>query len=503
MAAIHPPSAKSVRACLLFLMLLALESAPIQAWLIVYAAAQTSDAQQAAVPFWLIVSSISLFALARWRLARFGPLALIVALLFLGSVSLLAMTRFSPLMFGSEPLPLLSLAWVGQLFGGAANYSGLGGLILLVVYLWWRGSVLGAGAPAFSQVSRRFSIGMGALTLAIFGSLASAPAAKSEVSAALLALLALEGFGGLSALALSRPAASSGRSDTIMPGSGYSTRWQVTAIGIAFVIVAGVSLIGGALNLSVVHSLFTWLSPVVSLLNRFADWLTQSLAYVLYLLSVFWLSLFAPKNLHNPPTHLPQSPLTGKHLKQSQIISGAYGEIAALIIGALIAIGILVLLFFLARAMLNALNKPTTEEIEEERERLDASGLLKQQARDLLNRWRNATRRPARRGDLRRGGARWLYREVLRAAADAGYERRASETADEYAARLAVTLNAAGRFGTERVDNDLRALARAYDDARYGAIVDDPPASDEAATWMSRVVRRITTLGKQPSQERH
>ncbi len=498
-ARVHLPPANTMRAALLFLTLLALEAAPVQAWLIVYAAAQIGDARQTAAPFWLVAGILALFAVARWRLMRYSAIAVMGAWILLAGVSVLALARFSPLMFGGESLPLFSTSWLSALSNGETDYSGLAGLIPLTVYLGWRGSALGEPAPAFSRVSRRFSIGLGALTLAIFGSLATPPAFVGDVSAALLILLALEGFAGMSALALSRPLAGSGRTDTIMPGAEYSTRWQITAVIMAFVISASVALIGGALNVRALRTLFTWLGPVATLLNQAGAWLTQSLAYLLYLISVYWLSFLIPKNLPNQPPHTPQPPSGVKNTHVTPPIPAAYGNIAAIIIGAIAVIGVLILLFLLARVLLKSLSKSTDEEVEEEREDLDAGGLLRQQARNLLNRWRSARRRPSERDELRRGGARWLYREVLRAGARAGYERRESETADEYAARLATALDAGAARTGDSDASELRALTRAYDDARYGAAEHDPPASDAVAARTRQAVRRINTLAKEPA----
>ncbi len=492
------PPARTVRATLLFLALLMMEAAPVSAWLIVYAATQLGDPRLSAAPFWLLIGVLSLFAAARWRLARYGAAALVGAWVVLTLVSVLTMARFSPLMFGGERLPLLSTSWLGALFYGETDYSALAGLIPLAAFLAWRGNSLGNPAPMFSHVTRRFAIGLGALTLAIFGGLAAPPSFQGEVTATLLALLTLEGFGGLAALALSRPLSSSERADVVMPGAEYSARWQVTAMAIALVIVAIVAGIGIVLDLSAAQLLFTWLAPVGSLLNGIGDWLTQTIAYLLYLISVFWLRFLIPKNLPQQPVHTPQPPKTNKNPHFTPVIPATYASVVTIILGALVVIGILVLLFVLARVLVNSLNKPTAEDVEEERERLDASSLLRQQARDWLNRWFGARRGAAERDELRRGSARWLYRELLRAGARAGYERRTSETADEYAERLAVSLDTGNSH-----DADLRALTRAYDNARYGGMDDDPPASDETAAQTRRVTQHISALGKEPAQRLH
>ena len=128
--------------------------------------------------------------------------------------------------------------------------------------------------------------------------------------------------------------------------------------------------------------------------------------------------------------------------------------------------------------------------MDEEREGLDAAGLLRRQARDLLAalRRRNAA---AERDPLAPGSARWLYRETLRAGTAAGVARRAGETADEYSQRLAQTLHARGAPSDE---SGLAALTQAYDDARYGERAE--PASPEVAA----ASRRLATHARQAAR---
>lgn len=499
-------SADKARAALLFGALISLEAAPVSAWLIVYAATESGDIRLTAAPLWLVIGVLALFAGARRNLARLGPLALTVAWVMCGMISVLALIRVSPLGYGDLSIAPWSLFWLGD-FGaalstGASPLDATLGLSALTLYLGWRGARLGEGAPMVSHVSRRFSIGMGAIILAAFGSLASAAGSMRPVSASLLALLALEGFAGLSALAISRPIAGSGRTDAVAPGAEHSSRWQIAAVVIALLIVTCVAFVGGVLNVTAMPFLFSWLAPIADVLNRFGSWLTQSIAYVLYLVSVFWLSHFVPGHLPNQPINVPRFPQQNGPSHHAQAIPHSFVDIATMIVAAIAVIGVLVALYIVARVVLRTLNKPVSDEIEEERERLDASSLLRQQARDLLGLWRGMAGRTTDRDELRRGSARWLYREVLRAGARAGYDRQVSETADEYAARLAQALNSDGRMIGEPVADDLRALAHAYDDARYGSLDDDPPAPSGVAEQSRRTAQRISALAAEPAPRR-
>lgn len=479
---LQPQLARIISAWLPFLAALALEAAPVQAWLVVYPSTLRDSGSAAAAPFWLVAGIMALFAYTRWKASGLGAVALVGAWLLAAGIAFLALARFSPLLFGLSPEPLYSLDWLIAWWNGEVNSTAFAPLIALMLYLGWRGSVLGGSAPAFSQVSRRFGIGMGALTLAIFGSLATEPALRGAVAATLLALLALEGFAGLAALAMARThAAAAERIGSRMPGAAYSTRWQLSALSIAFGIMVVVTLVGSLFNLAAGRALLAWLGPAGEAINQVTYWLTQGLAYLLYLISVAWLSLFVPTNLPNQKPHLPKPPPGGTHPNPTHLVPSQFGAAASIIlIAAAVAVAI-VLVFIMARIVVRSLSKPVEDEVvEEEREDLDAAALLQRQARDWLDGLRSHRAAPEQ-DELRKGGVRWLYRQVMRAGARLGYERRASETADEYAARLSSTLVEREKAAPERIAAQLAGVTGAYDEARYGAVEDDPSATGEVA----------------------
>lgn len=485
-------------AALPFLVLLALEVAPLQAWLDVYPITQPGGVSQPAAPFALTLSLFALFALARRLSTRYGAIAVVGAWLFAACIALVALMRFSPWMFGGSPEPFYSLRWLSVLMVGNFDPSPIVPLLALVAYIGWRGTVIGGSAPAVSRVSRRFAIGLSALVLAVFGSLAAQTGFKGLVDGALLALLALEGFAGMAALAMARTRADVGQTGTRMPGADYSGRWQVAAVGIAFVVMLVVTLIGVALNLRAAQTLFAWLTPVGAAINAALYWLTQSIAYLLYVILVAWLSAFFPKNVPNRRVNLPKPPtLKNAH----HLIPPTYEHAAPVILFVLAVILVIVILIVASRMIVRRIDNPIEEEVEEEREGLDAAGLLRQQARDLLNGWRR--RRPVReRDELRRDGMRALYRQVMRAGADLGYERQANETADEYAVRLGVAIGAHNREVGVIVPQQLRELAAAYDEARYGGDDPDPPAASAVGARARMMTEQLESLNPAAARPR-
>jgi uncharacterized protein DUF4129 len=495
------PRARTLAAALPFLALLALEVAPLQAWLDMYPTTQQGGNPQPAAPFAMTLVIFALFALARRLSSRFGVAAVVGAWLLAACIALVAVIRFSPWMFGGSTEPLYSVDWFGALATGNFDPSPIAPLLALVAYVGWRGTVIGGPAPAISRVSRRFAIGLSALVLAIFGSLATQSGFKGQVDGALLALLALEGFAGMAALAMARTRADAGQTGTRMPGADYSGRWQVAAVGIAFVVMLVVTLIGALLNLSGVKSLIVALAPVGDGINVVLYWIVYSYAYVLYLLSVAWASLFISPDRSNHPIKLPQ-PMPGPQTSRlPQFLQAVVGEAAAVGLIVAVLITVLLVVIYAIRTARGATKTLVDEEIEEEREGLDAASLLRQQARDRLKGWRR--RRPVREhDDLRRDGMRAHYRQIMRAGADLGYERQPNETADEYADRLGAAIGARNRKLGVIAQQQMRELAVAYDEARYGADDPDPPAPSEVGARARMMAEQLESLNPAAARAR-
>lgn len=468
-----------------------LEVLPIQAALLVLAATDGSLGQVFG-PFWLIVATLLTFALARWRIGERHPAWALLAFLPIGALAILLFIRFSPTAYGAAPGSLLSTAWLDQLSVDAAynsqRFNGLFTIVPFVAYLGWRGIALGGPSPRIERVLRRYMLSLAVVILACVGALVAPEAIQASLQSALLLLLALDVFAGLAAAALARRG---GGREWAEPGSeAETTRWLLTALGAAALVVGVAFALGLAVNVRLARPLIEALGAFGALMNRGLLWLTNTVAYLLWILFVKTLGAWLFKNeaFYVSPPHSPSLPAkTPSHrsvlappphwlLVTAEAI--AVVLIVALVLGAL---------FLAMRIALRVVRPPDEPELDEEREALDARGLLRRQIAALLGDWR---RRPAPEVDpLTPGGTRWLFRETLRAGAAAGQARRAGETADEYSQRLALI---AREHGIGESGLDLAALTRDYDEARYGEREAPPsPAAKAEAHAVATALGRL------------
>ncbi len=417
---------------------------------------------------------------------------LTLATLALGVVAMALFVALSPTAYGDVAGGLFSSRWLSQLQTDAIintpRFNDLFGIAPFVIYLGWRGLSLGAPPPRIEVTLRRFTISLAVVMVACLGALIVTNAMQAALQGALLTLLALDVFAGLAAAALARRGG--GRESALGESGEETTRWLLTAFGAAALVIVISFAIGLAFNVSLFAPLLRAMGPVGVAVNAALIWLTTGLAYLLWIAFVrtigAWLFqhtafyVTAPKSVASTPARHPH------HAVLAPPPAGFL--IAATVIIGLVMAGVIVFLVYLAvRALLRSIRAAAEPEMDEEREALDARGLLRRQARDLLASLRRGSG-AAERDPLTHGGARWLYRETLRAGAAAGIARSEGETADEYSRRLALAMQQRGAVSGE---TGLTALTQAYDDSRYGesAAQITPAASAEAR-------QAISALGK-------
>jgi hypothetical protein len=158
----------------------------------------------------------------------------------------------------------------------------------------------------------------------------------------------------------------------------------------------------------------------------------------------------------------------------------------AIFLGVALVVLIVVLLYIVYRAVRSMREVATSLQQAEERESLDARGLLGAQLRGLFAGLR---RGPAQQEEaLDPQSVRAAYRDVLRAAAAANLPRASFETPDEYERRLS---RAIGEDAAAEGADDLAALTQAYDRSRYGE--QEPPAAERGGL-LARGRRLIARL---------
>lgn len=458
-----------------------LEVLPIQAALLMYAAGATGSLEMTFGPLWVIVVALLAFALARWRLGRSNPILLTLVILVIGVVAVALFVALSPTAYGAIPGGLFSFDWLQQLQVDASEdtpqFNSLFAIVPFVVYLGWRGLALGASLPKIGPALRRYTVSLTVVMVACVGAMAAPEAAQPSLQGALLTLLALDVFAGLAAAALARRG--DGRESGAEVASGAeTTRWLLTAFGAAALVVALAFGLGLLLSLRLAHTLFVALGAVGSAVSAAMNWLAIAVANVLWFIFVNTLGRLL---LHKASPYIPPQqplPIVPKQPAKHQVLTPPPHELvmaATILVVVIVAALLLFALYLAIRKALRLTRVSADPEVDEEREALDARGLLRRQLGDLFARMR---RRPALDVDpLAPGSVRWLYREMLRAGAEAGVARRTGETADEYSQRLARFAQERGAGGIE-----LSQLTRAYDDARYGehAVAAPPEVVAEA-----------------------
>ncbi|HLY31817.1 MAG TPA: DUF4129 domain-containing protein [Ktedonobacterales bacterium] len=479
-----------------------LELLPVMAWLWTFAAFQTGDIALAGEPFWLLALTLAAFwAVSRLTLdgstgARLGAafvvglFALAVALFIPGS----PMQRSAP---GDQPVAFIGLA-------------------MLVAYLGLRGMSAGHAAPfisSYERTLRLFGYGTAALVAAIVLSVAAPASAQGELVGVLSLCLPAEMLIGLLALAIAKAGLQREQARGQEPTTADEVHWLGMAGGLAAFIVGVAFIINLFVNFQNVSLALVRLGPAGVWLNDVLLWLINGFTYILYLILNGAITFL--QNNHQPiqKPQIPQLCVPRPHvtplppLPKGKVYCVSHPNPPSLqaatiligVVGVLFFTLLLILLIFVIREVVRALLKryqrKDRDEVEEERESLDARALLGEQLRGLFA----GRRRPARPTEeaLPQGSVRWLYREALRAAASRGMDRTPSETPDEFARRLAPALGALGatrgadrRAGVES-QADFAELSDAYDQARYD---EREPGADERATLRSHATRLIRLL---------
>lgn len=468
-----------------------LELIPLQALLLTYAGVTQFSLADTFGPLWLIAATLLAFALVRWRLGGLHPTWVALVSLVVALVAAAGFVVLSPTAYGSIPGGPLSPNWVNQLTLDATldtqRFNGLFIIVPMVIYLGWRGLTLGAPPPRIEPTLRRFTLSLAVVMAASLAAATASGALQGELTGALLGLLALDVFAGLAAAALARRGA--GREEGQLESGAEMARWLMTALAAAALVILISFVVGLALNLNLFLFLLRALGPVGDVVNRALAWLVNGLAYLLWIAFVKTIGawLFSNTAFY---IHAPQPPSVGTvHKPVATLQPPPLGFLVAagFIVGLIVLTIVGFLLYQGVRAILRTLKPPPDPELDEDRESLDARGMLRRQARDLLAGLRRGS--GAERDPLTHGSARWLYREALRAGAGAGIARRVGETADEYSQRLAQTIE---ERGASLDAPGLTALTTTYDDARYGDSAAD--ASAEVAASSRRLTATLSKL---------
>ena len=494
-----------------------LETLPIFCWLLLLAAYDSGDPNSAVMPFWwmwLLVFGIHWLAVLFAhdtdddpQRRRRNTLLLTIAVAGLGTLSLIATYWLSP----SARSVLVN--------GG--DTSGLVALALLIIWLWWRGLLLGRGRLTRGRMYVRFVVALGVTIAALAGAAAVQGAARPLAASYLTLLLALLLFAGMMGLTLAQARDASYEMRSAYRGAQplempplFTRAWLAASVGMSL----GLSLLALLLATLISRDSVRVLAVAAgNIANGLLDGIVFILTPVFYLLYLIlnkpieWLADYfhrigppKPLNLPTPPPCQPTVPAGGVATPGATCAPPAHNAVATSLLpaewvtalrwGAAILV-IVVALVILARILSRFTQVRQMRAFTEERTMLDAREILGGQLRRFFGAFRRQRGEDASlTDDLAEGSVRRAYRDTLALAVSAGRTRRPAETPREYQRRLASDDPLRpGAAAPPPVAGAMAELTDAYERARYGQPASGadglPPATPETANAAATVQR--------------
>ncbi len=494
-----------------------LETLPIFCWLLLLGAYNADDPNGAVMPFWwmwLLVFGVHWLAVLFTRDTDDDPqrrrkhtLLLTFAVAGLGTLSLLATYLLSPT--------------ARSVLVNGGDTSGLVALALLIIWLWWRGLLLGRGRLTRGRIYVRFVAALGVTIAALAGAATIQGAARPLAASYLTLLLALLLFAGTMGLTLSQARDASyemrsayrGNQPLEMPPV-FTRAWLAASVGLSLGLSLLALLLATLISRDSVRVLAIAAGNIVNgLLDGIAFILTP-IFFVLYLIldkPIEWLTAYFHRLGPPKPLTLPTTPPCSPTVPAGDVATPgatcappAHNVVSTSLLpaewltvmrwGAAILV-IVVALVVLARVLSRFTQVRQMRAFTEERTMLDAREILGGQLRRLFGAFR---RQPAGDSlvtdDLAEGSVRRVYRDTLTLAVGTGHARRLAETPREYQRRLASDDPLRpGTAAPPEVAGALAELTHVYEQARYGQPESDPdvslPATPETASDAAAVRR--------------
>lgn len=469
---------------------LLLELLPVQALLLVSTAA--SNVLIGSEPISPLINAVLLAA--AWAVGaalRGTPVSSAVAIVAPCCVAACALVLLtSPSAYAGSANPVGDL--LADLGSATPRVFADAGLVAVALFIGWRGYVAGSELPSSGAVGRSFKLGLGVVLLAVACAALIHNGQQGPLLGALALILPVEVYVGLVAGALARIHRERLRNDVVAAGTEGS--WLGMALGLSGVLVCATLVLSLVINYGSVGALLSYLGPLGDAINAAVSAITTLIGLLLYLLLNPVLQGLKGKGGQpsaTPPQGVPTCPPgtpVAKCIHAQHTVPPEWLHAAVVVAQVLVVLMVIAVALWLLRRLIagRRLLAPPMGAVEEERESLDASSLLGAQLRALFAGLR---RPPAARDPLTPGTMRYLYRDVLRAAARAGVARAPAETPDEFAARAA--WNALPANGAApSAEGDIATLSEAYDAARYAEREPGP----EALPPLRAATRRITDV---------
>jgi hypothetical protein len=359
----------------------------------------------------------------------------------------------------------------GQVLGDTfANPGTIVVAILAVIYLWWRGIMLGQSTSYFRDIYRSFILGMIALiVLIIFWQISAASGRFAKPGPGIGLNVIAFFFFGLMAVAVCHFYTMRSTMPREEAALTSVRRWLPIMLGV----IGGVVLIGfgvaSLMSSDFLGSVGHGLNVVGGFLGKIFNYIVIPIIYLaegLVKIFMWFLNLIRGSQAEQPAETgnmtMPQIPGTEPGKLSPAVTETIKWVVIAIIIG--------VIIFILAKAISRFQRRRAREEIEEIRESLWSWRGLRDDLKLFFNMMgqrfkRKAPAEPRYRFDENATGrldVREIYRYLQWEAGRSGIARRRHETADEYKGRLE-------RFVPDG-SAPLNSLTDLYKSVRYGEI---------------------------------
>ncbi len=377
----------------------------------------------------------------------------------------------------------LSASWfghIGQVLGD--TFSNTGTIVVaipVIVYLWWRGIMLGQSTSYFRDIYRSFLLGMAALiALIIFWQISAAsgkiPKPGTDIGINVIAFF----FFGLLAIAISHLY----NMRRTMPKEEAKLtsvwRWLPVMLGV----IGGMIVIGfgvaSAISPDFIDTVGRGASAVFGFLGKILEYIMWPIIYIIQglITAFYWfMSLFTGEQPLEPNANLTDNmtlPITAVEP------SGLPPLVTAIVKWSVLAIIIAVVIFIMVKAISRYRDRRARDDFDEVRESLFSWRGFRDDLKEFFKsfgRKRKAPKATPYRFDEDAAGRldiREIYRHMQWEAGRSGIPRRRHETAEEYAERI------------EHIVPDstlpLGSLTDMYENVRYGEEIASVAKEDSA-----------------------
>jgi hypothetical protein len=377
--------------------------------------------------------------------------------------------------------------------------------IAVVTWLWRRAMYYAQIGFQYGTLSASFKGGFGVLlaVLLLIVAFPSLPALRNALAFALPVFF----LGGLVTLSLARLGMIRNSHRTLAGSQADPTRsWLVALVLFGGSLTVFVILLESIFSLSSFEMILNALTPIWNALGTLLSWILYGIVFFILAPIYDLLSWLLSPILHSragahPPQKLtlprPPSQSPGHTLTIPPVVFTIGRWV-------LVFLALLVLLLVVRAAIRHWFNSMEREEIEEEREGLDARSLLSERWKEWWSRWRLRTQSGESMASesLDPTSARARYREFLQAIASTkeSLARKPTETPHEYERRLLTYLKSeADSIGhVNHVSDEQRdsllldQLTHAYIQERYAGRPTDERQRVQMHTWVAHLIVQLT-----------